>query len=74
MAFQGNTPDRNTAQWKNNESMIARNPTLRAARDTSEGFRPGSTISTTQQQVTDAYKEGWERIWGNRGEDNAGDQ
>ena len=66
MAFQGNTPDKGTAQWKRNESRIARDPVLRAARDTSEGFRPGSGISTSQQTVTDAYKEGWDRIWGNK--------
>lgn len=74
MAFQGNTPDKNTSQWRKNESMIARDPTLRAARDTSEGFTPGSGISTTQQQVTDAYKAGWERIWGKKGDTDAGDQ
>jgi len=66
MAFQGNTPDKNTSQWKRNESMIARDPVLRAARDTSEGFRPGSGISTSQQTVTEAYKTGWDRIWGNK--------
>lgn len=74
MAFKGNTPEQGTAQWKRNESIIARNPTLRAARDTSEGFRPGSGISTSQQQVTDAYKDGWDRIWGKKGDQNAGDQ
>lgn len=73
MAFQGNTPDKNTPQWRKNESMIAKNPTLRAARDASEGFKPGSSISTSQQTVTDAYKDGWERIWG-KGEDNARDE
>ena len=66
MAFEGNTPEKGTAQWKRNEKAIARDPVLRAARDTSEGFRPGSGISTTQQTVTDAYKEGWDRIWGNK--------
>lgn len=60
------TPEKDSAQWRRNESIIAKNPVLRAARDTSEGFRPGSTISTTQQTVTDAYREGWQRIFGDK--------
>ena len=58
------TPEKDSPQWRRNESIIAKNPVLRAARDTSEGFTRSSTISTTQQTVTDAYREGWQRIFG----------
>jgi len=67
MSSQGATPpSKGSAQWKRNEKLIAQNPTLRAARDTSEGFRPGSTITTGYQAVSEAYKTGWDRIWGNK--------
>ncbi len=68
MAFKGKVPEKGTAQWKRNESAIARNPILRRARDISEGFS-GNSTSLTGSRVggaSDAYKEGWDRIFGNK--------
>jgi hypothetical protein len=56
-------PDKNTTQWKKNEKLISKHPTLRAARDVTEGFTPGSGISTgvNDQQ----YKDNYDKIeWG----------
>ena len=57
---KGTIPEKNTTQWKKNEKLIAKHPTLRAARDVSEGFTPSSSISTgvNDQQ----YKEGYDKI------------
>tara|TARA_R110000803_G_scaffold4020_2_gene13758 strand:+ start:1724 stop:2017 length:294 start_codon:yes stop_codon:yes gene_type:complete len=54
---KGTIPTKGSAQWKTNEKLIASNPILRAARDTSEGFKPGSGISTgvNDQQFKDNY-------------------
>ena len=56
----GKAPDKKTYQWKKNESIINKNPTLRKMRDTAEGFKPGSTISTgvNDQQ----YKDNFDKI------------
>ena len=40
----GKPPEKGSKQWVKNESAIAKNPLLRELRDTSEGFKPGSTI------------------------------
>ena len=39
-------PPKGSSQWKKNEKMIASNPVLRAARDTAEGFKASSGISS----------------------------
>lgn len=60
MKDKGTIPPKGSSQWKKNEKAIASNPVLRAARDTSEGFKPGSGISTG---VNDAeYKAGYDKI------------
>tara|TARA_R100001463_G_scaffold43503_3_gene90723 strand:+ start:11482 stop:11757 length:276 start_codon:yes stop_codon:yes gene_type:complete len=56
----GDAPKKNSSQWKKNESLIAKNPTLRAARDTAEGFKPGSGISTGPND--EEYKAGYDKI------------
>lgn len=66
MSDQSSVPGKNTTQWKKNESLIARDPALRAARDISEGFRPSSTSGSRVAGGSDAYKEGWDRIFGKR--------
>lgn len=66
MAFNNNTPKKGSAQWKKNEKIIAKNPFLRAQRDKSEGFRPGSGIVSADN--SQEYKDGWERIWGKKDE------
>jgi hypothetical protein len=60
MKDKGTIPKKGSSQWKKNEKAIASHPMLRAARDTSEGFKPGSGISTG---VNDAeYKAGYDKI------------
>jgi hypothetical protein len=42
---------------------------LRAARDQAEGFNPNSTSSGVGTRVggaSDAYKDGWDRIFGKK--------
>jgi hypothetical protein len=53
-------PERNSKQWKRNEKIIAQDPTLRAARDVSQGLKPGSTITTGVQ--SEKYKDNYEKI------------
>ena len=58
-------PKTNSAQWIKNESTIAKNPTLRAARDQAEGFKPGSGISSGV--VDQQYKDNYDKInWGKK--------
>jgi len=60
---ESKNPERNSAQWKKNEKIITKDPVLRKARDISEGFTPGSTITTgvNDQQ----YKDNYDKIeWG----------
>ena len=52
-----NIPKKNSRKWINNEKLIAKNPILRKARDTSEGLKPSSGITTgaNDQQYKDNY-------------------
>ena len=65
-------PKKGSAQGVKNEKIINENPTLKAARDRSEGFRPrkGSTHggkgSAQRPGNKQAYADGWDRIFGNR--------
>ena len=54
-------PEKNSSQWKKNESIIAKNSALRAARDISEGFKPSSGI-TTGGNVSEEYKSNYDKI------------
>jgi len=58
------TPEVGSEQWKRNEKIIAQDPVLRRARDTSEGFTKSSTI--VSHTPTDAYRAGWDRIFGDK--------
>lgn len=58
-------PKTNSKQWIKNESTIAKNPTLRAARDQAEGFKPGSGISSGVND--EQYKAGYDKIDWNKG-------
>jgi len=61
----GKAPKKNSTQWKKNEKVINSNPTLRAARDITQGFKPGSTISTGV--VDQQYKDNFDKIdWGKK--------
>lgn len=54
-------PPKGSSQWKKNEKMIASNPVLRAARDTAEGFKASSGISTGGD-VSQQYKDNYDKI------------
>ena len=57
-------PKKNSKQWIKNEKLITNDPVLRRARDTAEGFKPGSGITTgaTDQQYKDNYdKINWSK-------------
>jgi len=61
-------PTTGSSQWKKNEKMIATNPILRAARDTAQGFKASSGI-TTGGDVSPEYKENYSKIdWTKREE------
>ena len=62
-------PEKDSAQWRKNESLIARDPVLRQARDISEGFRPSTTSGSRVAGGSQAYKDGWDRIFGKRDSD-----
>jgi len=62
-------PKKDSPQWRRNESLIARDPVLREARDISEGFRPSSTSGSRVAGGSEAYKAGWDRIFGNKDRD-----
>jgi hypothetical protein len=65
--MKDNIPKKNTRQWIKNEKLIAKNPVLRSARDTAEGFKPSSGISSGANDQ--AYKDGWDRIFGKKKKD-----
>ena len=62
-------PQKDSAQWRKNESLIARDPVLRQARDISEGFKPSTTSGSRVAGGSQAYKDGWDRIFGKRDSD-----
>ena len=53
-------PDKKTSQWKKNESIIAKNPFLRAQRDKTQGFAPSSAINSGVND--EQYKENYDKI------------
>lgn len=57
-------PEKGSAQWVRNERIINSNPALKKMRDTAEG------LSSKGEQYLGApsqeYKDGWDRIWGNK--------
>lgn len=59
-------PKPNSKQWIKNESIIAKSPQLRRMKDITNGFRPTSAVNTGVNDQ--AYKDGWERIFGNKDE------
>lgn len=53
-------PDKGTRRYAQNEKIINSNPVLRAARDTAQGFKPSSGISTGVND--EQYKKGYDQI------------
>lgn len=64
------TPKKNSSEWKKNESIIAKHPGLRAARDISEGFTPGKSMGTGGWTPTQAYKDNYDAIFGKKDKTN----
>lgn len=60
MTDQSQVPERNSAQWRRNEKLIARDKSLRHARDISQGLGTSSDINT--QVPTQKYKAGYDQI------------
>ena len=59
----GKAPGKKTTQWKKNESIIAKNPFLRAQRDKTQGLGPSSAINSGVPD--EQYKENYDKIqWG----------
>lgn len=56
----GKAPDKKTSQWKKNESIIAKNPFLRAQRDKKEGLGTSSAINSGVND--EQYKENYDKI------------
>tara|TARA_R100000734_G_C3307324_1_gene97892 strand:- start:645 stop:854 length:210 start_codon:yes stop_codon:yes gene_type:complete len=62
--------------WVRNEKIINRDPTLKAARDISQGFKPkqgqthGGKGSARRGTDDDLYSQGWDRIFGKKDKNN----
>lgn len=69
MEQSGKPPKKNSSQWRKNESMIAKHPGLRAARDISEGFTPGKSVGTGGWTPSEAYKNNYDLIFGKKDSD-----
>ena len=76
MAFTGDkVPPKGSDQWKKNEKAINENGFLRKMRDRSEGIEKkgshygqthGGKGSARRWGNEEAYKDGWDRIFGNK--------
>jgi hypothetical protein len=66
MAFKGKIPKKDSPQWKQNEKIINSNPTLKRMRDQSEGFTRSTVSGSRVGGASEAYKDGWDRIFGNK--------
>ena len=73
--MKNNVPPTGSSQWKKNEKIINENPTLKKARDKTEGFNTASKNYSSSgagkgsaQRPGDrkAYADNWDRIFGNR--------
>jgi hypothetical protein len=62
----GKPPKKNSSEWKRNEKLINENPTLRAARDVTEGFTPGKSMGTGGWTPSEAYKANYDLIFGKK--------
>ena len=70
MAFKGRIPKKDSSQWKANEKIINSNPTLKRMRDESEGFTRSTVSGSRVGGASEAYKDGWDAIWGNKDKKN----
>ena len=72
---QSTVPTTNSKQWVKNEKLINQDPVLKRARDIQQGLdKPkhryssgdGGKGSARRWGNEQAYKDGWDRIWGNK--------
>nr|DAU83292.1 MAG TPA: hypothetical protein [Caudoviricetes sp.] len=70
MEQSGKPPKKNSSEWRKNESIIAKHPGLRAARDISEGFTPGKSVGTGGWTPTEAYKNNYDLIFGKKNKED----
>jgi hypothetical protein len=73
--MKGTVPPKGSQQWKKNETIINNNPTLKQARDKSEGIekakhRYGTTGagkgSARRGGNEQAYRDNWDKIFGKK--------
>ena len=71
--MKGKVPTTGSSQWKKNEKIINQNPTLKKARDISEGIQKssgsygashGGKGSAMRPGNSQAYADNWDRIFG----------
>ncbi len=72
---KSNIPETGSQRWKQNEKIINENPVLKQARDTQQGLakpahKYGSTHggkgSARRGGNDQAYRDNWDKIFGNR--------
>lgn len=73
--MKNNVPSEGSSQWKKNEKTINENPTLKKARDKSEGFNTANkSYSATHGGKGSAYRpvnkqqfnDNWDKIFGKK--------
>lgn len=61
-------PEKGSRKWIENERKIAHTPELRRLRDESQGLS-GSSGRTYANGSSQAYRDGWDRIFGKKDTD-----
>jgi hypothetical protein len=74
MKQTGRAPEKNTSEWRRNEKIINDTPALKSLRDISEGFTPSSASGSRVAGGSEAYKAGWDRIFGNKDPEDLQDE
>ena len=77
--MKNNVPIEGSSQWKKNEKIINENPTLKKARDKSEGFNTanknygashGGKGSSYRPVNKQQFNDNWDKIFGKKDKDN----
>jgi len=72
---KGTVPETNSSQWRKNEKTINENPALKKARDIQQGLEKsdrhykqshGGKGSARRSGNEQAYRDNWDKIFGNR--------
>jgi hypothetical protein len=73
--MMSDAPKKGSREWVRNEKIINENPTLKKARDKTQGFNTdsksygashGGKGSAQRPGDRQAYADGWDRIFGNK--------